>query len=114
MADRSSDGACWTRPVVVMSEAAREPSRGMPTDASSAPATPSSAAPVATSAPTSTPASAADLVRRAGTPARDLAPWFEDPVPHECPLCGSDRIIQRNCKVLCGSCRAIIQSCADL
>ncbi len=45
---------------------------------------------------------------------RDLAPWFEDPIPSECPLCGSPQIIQRNCKVLCGSCRAIIQSCADL
>jgi hypothetical protein len=60
------------------------------------------------------PAPALTPAQRALATARDLAPWFEDPIPHECPLCGSDKIIQRSCKVLCGTCRSIIQSCADL
>ena len=79
-------GACWTRPVIVLSEAA----------------TPLVHVP------------AGNPQARAAARGRDLASWFVDPVPAECPLCGSDQIIQRSCKVLCGTCRSIIQSCADL
>ena len=85
---------------MVVSEAARQPERH---EAAS-----QAGERVTAPAPVLTPA------QRAVASPRDLAPWFEDPVPHECPLCGSDQIIQRSCKVLCGTCRSIIQSCADL
>jgi len=31
-----------------------------------------------------------------------------------CDVCGSDRLEWRLCKLICGNCRAIVKSCADL
>ena len=31
-----------------------------------------------------------------------------------CDICGSDRLVWRNCKLLCTNCRSIVKSCADL
>jgi hypothetical protein len=31
-----------------------------------------------------------------------------------CDRCASDRLIWRNCKLLCTNCRSIVKSCADL
>jgi len=31
-----------------------------------------------------------------------------------CPVCGSDRVAEIRCKVICQNCRTILQSCADL
>jgi hypothetical protein len=34
--------------------------------------------------------------------------------PETCDLCGSESVEWRNCKLMCGNCRAIVRSCADL
>jgi len=31
-----------------------------------------------------------------------------------CEVCDSDRLYWRNCKLVCGNCRSIVKSCADL
>ncbi len=31
-----------------------------------------------------------------------------------CPVCGSDRVAEIRCKVICQNCKTILQSCADL
>ncbi|MFN8669828.1 MAG: hypothetical protein U0164_21785 [Gemmatimonadaceae bacterium] len=31
-----------------------------------------------------------------------------------CPLCGSRQLQALRCKTICGNCRTILQSCADL
>lgn len=31
-----------------------------------------------------------------------------------CEICGSERTVWRNCKLICQSCRQIVKSCADL
>jgi hypothetical protein len=31
-----------------------------------------------------------------------------------CVICGSDRVVERRCKVICLHCGTILQSCADL
>ena len=40
------------------------------------------------------------------------------PVPmterETCPVCGSARLLELRCKVVCQGCRTILQSCADL
>lgn len=36
------------------------------------------------------------------------------PAPEECPICGSASLIEVRCKVVCGNCRTIVKSCADL
>ncbi|HEX5520656.1 MAG TPA: hypothetical protein VFX29_03130, partial [Longimicrobiaceae bacterium] len=41
-----------------------------------------------------------------GAPAPDGA--------ERCEICGSERIVWRNCKLICQNCRQIVKSCADL
>src|SRR6476469_1665776 len=36
------------------------------------------------------------------------------PQPESCDVCGSQRLIWRNCKLICTNCRTILKSCADL
>ncbi|HNV73130.1 MAG TPA: hypothetical protein PLX31_00140 [Gemmatimonadaceae bacterium] len=31
-----------------------------------------------------------------------------------CPVCGSEKLQELRCKVICLNCRTILQSCADL
>ena len=30
-----------------------------------------------------------------------------------CPNCGFDSLVERGCKVICGHCRGLIQSCSE-
>jgi len=32
----------------------------------------------------------------------------------QCEVCGSDQLSWRSCKLICGNCRSIVKSCADL
>ena len=36
------------------------------------------------------------------------------PLPRECDVCGSTDVREIRCKVICGNCGTILQSCADL
>lgn len=37
-----------------------------------------------------------------------------DSTSDTCPVCGSDRVAEIRCKVICQNCKTILQSCADL
>ena len=36
------------------------------------------------------------------------------PPPAACDVCGCDTLYELRCKVVCGNCRSIVRSCADL
>jgi hypothetical protein len=36
------------------------------------------------------------------------------PAADTCDVCGATNVHWRNCKLVCGNCRAIVKSCADL
>lgn len=38
----------------------------------------------------------------------------ETPFLDACPLCGCRQLQSLRCKTICGNCRTILQSCADL
>ncbi|HEX4934427.1 MAG TPA: hypothetical protein VFV33_14660 [Gemmatimonadaceae bacterium] len=42
-------------------------------------------------------------------PRGEAAPFLD-----ECPMCGSRQLHELRCKTICGNCRTILQSCADL
>jgi len=41
-------------------------------------------------------------------------PSVEGREPPSCDHCGSDRVHWVKCKLICGNCRQIVKSCADL
>jgi hypothetical protein len=43
---------------------------------------------------------------------RDGQPTADD--PQTCDICGSPKIVWRNCKLLCENCGTMLKSCADL
>ena len=46
------------------------------------------------------------------TTRRDGSPTEDD--PDRCDICGSTKIVWRNCKLLCQNCGTMLKSCADL
>jgi hypothetical protein len=49
---------------------------------------------------------------RAMTTRRDGSPTEDD--PDSCDICGSTKIVWRNCKLICQNCGTMLKSCADL
>jgi len=47
-------------------------------------------------------------------PAEATPRQYQGKAADVCDICGSDRLVWRNCKLLCTNCRSIVKSCADL